>query len=141
MKIKKLTKKVLQENIDDLMKIDQVIDEENHWEYENFFIELYGKWDNSYIALKDEFIQGFIVCSIKNKNRLHIHRLAVKKESQSTGVGAQLINEVINSRSNDIRLITLKVNISNKIAQSFYTKFGFELECLEGDYSSMRLII
>jgi len=126
MNIKKLTKEMLLENIGALTEIDSVIKTDERWGHENFLVELNGKWDNSYVALKEDIIAGFIICSKKNESTLHIHRFAVREEFQHMGVGTQLITKVIGSTSSKINRITLKVKADNNVVQNFYTKLGFK---------------
>ena len=122
-KILNLRKEIILENIEELVKLDQFIEIGERWGNEHFLMELDGKWDNSFAALVREKIVGFIICSLKSKNTLHIHRLVVNKEYQKIGVGTQLITQVINRLStinNNISYITLKVEKNNTLLQKFY---------------------
>lgn len=123
--IKKLTRKNLIENIRELIEIDHVIKADDQWDEEQFLLELDGKWSNSFIALINKRIVGFIICSKKNKNTLHIHRLAVRNEYTRKGVGTQLIEKVINNADINLEYITLKVRDDNKNGQQFYEKCKF----------------
>lgn len=142
MNLKKLTKETLLENIGVLTEIDSAIKTDEHWGHENFLVELDGKWDNSYVALKEGTIVGFIVCSKKNESTLHIHRFAVREEFQHMGVGTQLITKVISSTSKKIIHITLKVKADNIMAQNFYSGLGFNyLYSDDLNYVYERLLI
>lgn len=139
--IKRLTKETLLANIEILTEIDSVIKIDEHWGHENFLIELNGKWDNSYIALEENIIAGFIICSKKNKNTLHIHRLAVREKFQFMGIGTRLIANVINSTDSEINRVTLKVKADNITAQRFYVKVGFKYSYTEDkNYVYERLL-
>lgn len=142
MNLKKLTKETLLENIGVLTEVDSAIKSDEHWRHENFLVELDGKWDNSYVALNEDIIVGFIVCSKKNESTLHIHRFAVREEFQHMGVGTQLITKVISSTGSKIKHITLKVKASNIIAQDFYKSFEFKyLYSEDENYVYERLLI
>lgn len=141
MNIERLTKKTLIENIGELIEIDSAIKIDERWKNENFLIELYGKWDNSYVALRENTITGFIICSIKNETTLHIHRFSVREEFQNMGVGTQLITAVINSANIKINRITLKVKVDNIRAHNFYDRFGFKyLDSENKNYVYERLL-
>ncbi|MCQ1535493.1 GNAT family N-acetyltransferase [Methanosarcina sp. KYL-1] len=141
MNIIKLTKEILLENIEELIEIDSVIKINERWRHENFLVELNGKWDNSYVALREDTVAGFIICSIKNERTLHIHRFAVRKEFQNMGVGTQLITKVINSTNHKLNSITLKVKTDNATAHNFYEKSGFKRAYSENEnYIYQRLL-
>jgi len=126
MNLQKISKEHLYEIINQLIELDLVIETDEHWGAENFFVDLDRKWDNSFVAYMDGIIIGFIICSIKNGNVLHIHRLVVGKEYHNKGIGAMLTTQVINNTNRDIKSVTLKVDMNNTPAQDFYKKLGFK---------------
>lgn len=141
MNIITLTRQTLLENIEELVEVDRVIKIDKNWRYENFLAELSGKWNNSYIALRENTIAGFIICSIKDETTLHIHRLAIRREFQNMGIGTKLVTHVINSTNSKINRLTLKVKADNIMAQSFYNRLGFEYKRLEDQkYIYQRLL-
>ena len=141
MNIITLTRQTLLENIEELVEVDRVIKIDKNWRYENFLAELSGKWNNSYIALRENTIAGFIICSIKDETTLHIHRLAIRREFQNMGIGTKLVTHVINSTNSKINRLTLKVTADNIMAQSFYNRLGFEYKRLEDQkYIYQRLL-
>lgn len=126
----RLTKGILSERISEFVEIDKVVNTDERWQYNNFIIDLDGKWDNSYIFLIDSEIAGYIISSIKDKENLHIHRFAIKEEYQSRGIGSKLINEMVKNLDKKIKYITLKVREDNIIAKKFYEKNKFRNICL-----------
>ena len=144
MKNLKLTKKIVLKNIKELVDLDQVVETNERWGHDHFLMELAGKWDNSFAVFDGEKIIGFIVCSIKIMDTLHIHRLAVKKEYQKMGVGTQLIGQVIDrleKECSNISFITLKVGKINYYAQKFYEKNGFRRLSIENtNYIYRRML-
>ena len=126
MRIVRLSKKKVSDNINRLMEIDKVILDEP-WVEDNFLMELKGKGEHSLVALEDANIVGFVICSMKEEN-LHIHRLAVSPEYQGRGVGTLLIEHVfINCNEHDlIKYITVKTKKDNENAQRFYEGHGFK---------------
>lgn len=134
----KLTKGMISERILEFVEIDKVINTNEKWENENFMIDLDGKWDNSYVFFVGSEIAGYIIGSMKSKENLHIHRLAVKKEYQSKGIGSELINNVIKNADKSTKYITLKVRKDNIIAKRFYEKNSFRNICLMGENNVYR---
>ena len=138
MSISKLTKGMILKNISEFIEIDNLINTDERWQYDNFIIDLNGKWDNSYVFLVDSEITGYIICSIKDEANLHIHRLAIKERYQNTGIGSELVSKVINNASECIKYVTLKVNKDNNVAKRFYEKNKFINICLIGDNNIYR---
>ncbi|MHC1755339.1 MAG: GNAT family N-acetyltransferase [Methanosarcina sp.] len=138
MSILKLTKGMISERISEFIEIDKVINTDERWQYDNFIIDLDGKWDNSYVFFSGSEIAGYIICSIKNKESLHIHRLAIKQKYQRKSIGRELINEVFRNADKYIKYITLKVRKDNIIAKRFYEKNNFRNICLMGDNNIYR---
>lgn len=127
MRIELLSKNMVIENIERLIEIDTtIIDEEGTWKLNNFLTDLNHKWENSFLAIIDNQIVGFIICSVK-KESLYIHRLAILPEFQGKKIGKQLLdqicNQVIKQKFDTIMLQVKKFNI---IAQRFYEINGFE---------------
>lgn len=138
MKIFKLTEEIIFKKISEFIEIDQVIDTDETWRRENFIMDLDGKWNNSYIMCQNNEIAGYIICSVKNKHILHIHRLAVKKKFQDRGIGTQLIDKVIENADGYIKYIALMAHKDNKKARRFYEKKGFKNICIVGDRNMYR---
>lgn len=138
MSILKLTKGMISERISELIEIDKVINTDERWQYDNFVIDLDAKWDNSYVFFENSEIAGYIICSIKNKGHLYIHRFAIKKEYQNRGIGSKLINETIKNADIEIKYLTLKVRIDNIIAKRFYEKNKFRNIGLVGNNNIYR---
>lgn len=88
-------------------------------------IDLNGKWNNSYVYIIENKVVGYIICSLKKEENLHIHRLVIKPEYQGKGLGTELISEMINGVDEDIKYITLKVFKDNIVAKRFYEKNKF----------------
>ncbi|NPE27875.1 GNAT family N-acetyltransferase [Methanococcoides sp. SA1] len=141
MKLQKISKEYLSEIIDQLIELDLVFETDDHWGAENFVVDLDSKWNNSFIAYADGIIVGFIICSIKNENVLHIHRLVIKKEYRGNKIGTMLITHIINNANEDLESITLKVGINNISAQEFYQKKGFNYVYSEANHFVYRMMI
>lgn len=133
MKILPLTQRIIFKNIEHLIAIDKtIIDEEGTWVLDNFLRDLYHKWDYSFIAIENNLIVGFIICSIK-ENDLYIHRLAILPEFQCKNIGKKLL-DLINKLGikNEFESIKLQVKKFNINAQRFYEKNEFEMKGFNG---------
>jgi ribosomal protein S18 acetylase RimI-like enzyme len=128
MKILKLTEDLISNKISEFIELDKIIYFDDTWGYDNFIMNLCGKWNNSYTLVEDNEIKGYIICSLKDERTLHIHRLAVKEEYQRIGIGTQLINEVVKNADKKIKVITLKAHEDNIKARSFYEKINLKLK-------------
>jgi ribosomal-protein-alanine N-acetyltransferase len=130
-KILHLDKEMTLENIDDLIKIDKII-QDDHWTEENFLRDLDRKWEFSLVALENNHIIGFLICSVK-ENNIHINRVAVSQEYQHKKIG-RILMETLFADCNEygVKRITLKVKYSNPEAISFYEKLGFKKVGVEG---------
>ncbi len=127
MKIVRLDKEMISENIDRLIEIDSAIfDEEGAWTLDNFLMDLNHKWDYSHAVLIGDQIIGFIVCSVREDN-LHIHRLAILSEYKGKRIGSRLLDYVCNlCVKHGLKCVTLQVKKFNINAQRFYERYGFK---------------
>ena len=124
MKILHLDKEMVTANMDRLMEIDRAI-MDDPWTAYNFLTDLEGKWEFSLVALENNIIIGFLICSVRGNN-IHIHRIAVSPEHQRRKVGSALMEHLITDcYKSGINSITLKVRDFNINAQKFYEKLGF----------------
>ena len=124
MKILHLDKEMVTENMNRLMEIDRTI-MDDPWTVYNFLMDLEGKWEFSLVALENNIIIGFLICSVRGNN-IHIHRIAISPEHQRRKVGSALIEHLVTDcYKSGINSITLKVRDSNINAQKFYEKLGF----------------
>lgn len=133
MEIVKLTREMVLKHLCDLIEIDRIVKADDQWDDKSFLLELVGKWNNSLAALLSGKIIGYIICSIKNNDTLHIHRIAVKEKYQKNGIGTELIERIIKNSNNIMKYIILKVRKDNIAAQKFYEKHGFRRVYLEGN--------
>ena len=125
MKIVHLNREKVLANIDRLIEIDKIISDDS-WTVDNFLMDLDHKWEFSLIALENDQIIGFLICSTK-ENNLHIHRIAVSLECQRKKVGSALIAHLLaDCYKSHINSITLKVRDFNTNAQRFYEKLEFK---------------
>lgn len=127
MRIVKLTREIVENNIDELTSLDKSIGVEERWGIENFMRDLEGKWENSFIAMDEDNIIAFIICSLKDKYNLHIHRFVVKKECRHLGIGSHLIKFAISNLNSSVKFVTLKVRKDKISVQDFYKKNEFKL--------------
>lgn len=108
---------LLHSNYRKLYNLDSIINEE----YNHLFI-----YEDS------EKILGFIHIT-KLYETIDIVDIVVDSGARHRGIGSNLLDYVI-SEYDDVKLITLEVNVRNKIAIAFYQKFGFEIVSLRKNY-------
>ena len=135
MKIVHLDKEMAFKKINDLIEIDRIIPDD-FWTSDNFLMDLGHKWEYSLVALDNDLVVGFLICSVK-ENNIHIHRIAVSPDYQRKKLGSVLMEHLFADCYNSgIKSITLKVQDFNIGAQIFYEKLGFKKE---GSHKSRHL--
>ena len=89
----------------------------------NFFRSLYKNGD--LVSANDQYVVGYAGCWVM-ADEAHITSIASKQTNRHQGIG-ELLLIAIADLSVKLRasMITLEVRVSNKIAQTLYTKYGF----------------
>ena len=124
--------------------IDEIVFIENSsfpapWSRDIFMRELHIPVSRSLIAKKhknqDKEITGYLIYWII-AGEVQIHKIAVKKEMQNSGIATKLIGEMVElSRQEGACVCTLEVGQSNEIAKKLYKKCGFVItEVRKGYY-------
>jgi len=112
--------------IDDLKEAYKIECEVNPspWKYETF-LSSFEVGHKGLICKHDSKIIGFIIFSPINPEA-HILSISVTKKIQSKGVGALLLQSMLDQcAAMNYKKIFLEVRISNLQAINFYQKFGF----------------
>ncbi len=108
------------------------------WGQAQWLMELPGKWELSWVLLREAQPIGFLMASRK-KSALHIHRLAVAAKERGKGIGMLLIASAAQRALEQGCLnITLKVHHANPGAIVFYTRLGFAAAGRQPDSLEMR---
>lgn len=95
------------------------------WTEEDFLRCLRQRNCIGMVAEQDNHVVGFMIYEL-HKNRLHILNFAVGPAMRRLGVGAQMIEKLINKLSQQRRQeITLEVRETNLSAQLFFHQQGF----------------
>lgn len=114
--------------VSDLNSIADVLETEfdKFWNYNVFKQELENK-NSIYIVGKiEDKIVGFGGIW-KSVDDIHITNIVVKKDFRHLGIGAKILDKLINiSKELKFSSITLEVNENNEIAIKLYEKFRFE---------------
>lgn len=114
------------ENIDDIIKIEELCYGSHHWSYESFVCELNNKISSYRCALINNLCIGYMGIW-KIVNEAHITNLSVHPDYQNKKVAHRLLLDAIDEcYDNKIKFITLEVRISNERAIHLYEKFGFK---------------
>jgi ribosomal protein S18 acetylase RimI-like enzyme len=122
-----ITPDLVEQRIEEFMEIAADIPGE-YWERQHYLHSLPGKWDFS-IAEEDERtgdLLSFLIASQKDVS-VHIHKLAVRKEFRSKGIGLRLLRKFeqrIRSHATK-RIISLYVDKGNERAIRFYSNNGY----------------
>lgn len=124
MKIVRLSKDLAKAKIAGLLEVEKTITDER-WTADNFLMDLDSKWEYSLVALEEDLVIAFMVCSVKGAN-LHVHRTVILPDYRGKGLGRQMMDVVTaDCTAAGIRSITLKVHESNVGAQKFHERLGF----------------
>jgi len=104
------------------------------WTEEDFFCCLRQRNCVGMVAEHNENIVGFMVYELL-KSRLHVLNLAVAPWCRRQGVGAQMIERLVNKLTQQSRQeITLEVRETNLAAQLFFKQQGFTAKSVIQDH-------
>jgi len=121
--------------IDDLKEAYKIECEVNPspWKYETF-LSSFEVGHKGLICKHDSKIIGFIIFSPINPEA-HILSISVTKKIQSKGVGALLLQSMLDQcAAMNYKKIFLEVRISNLQAINFYQKLGFSKDAIRDNY-------
>jgi len=98
------------------------------WAYrEQVLCAVYGEVAYFEVAEHAGEVVGYILCTVYQRDRVHIVRLAVAPHAQRQGVGARLLAEAYDDFARqDIRWVTLNTQEENVRSQRLYQRFGFQ---------------
>ena len=124
--IRRLGQKGFKRHIRDLCSIDKEAFGTGAWSEQNFERALHGKFELSRVAFHKRKPIGYLVASRYDRNRAHIHRLAVLSSFRRKGVGVKLCRSFENDcLRQGIVEITLESNNDRHEANCFYERVGF----------------
>ena len=91
--------------------------------------------NHRYASLRPaEFIAGYVATSYMT-DEAHVTGIAVRGSHRGRGLGELLLMSSIElAMRRKSRLVTLEVRVSNHVAQSLYTKYGFDQAGLRKGY-------
>jgi len=117
--------KVTQSDIDDIVTIENE-SFQFAWKRETFENELNNEFSRFYIAKVKGIPAGFIMYW-DIPYEIHLINIAVRPQFRRQGIASRMLSDMIEyARVNSKDIITLEVRVSNKVAISFYKKFGFK---------------
>ncbi|MDF2878593.1 MAG: hypothetical protein K0S30_1689 [Clostridia bacterium] len=110
-------------------KVDKFLDQQKSQDiYIKWCEDAFNRPDKYFLVYKkDERIEGYILFHIDEA--LMIELVAVREDSQGSGIGGKMIKELICfCRQKDIREIRVGTQAHNREAIGFYQKHGFRLQ-------------
>lgn len=116
-------------DLDEVMEIEPVAFGNHHWSRQSFENELINRLGYYYAAIDAETKQlvGYSGYWLIGGDEAHITTLAVHQDYRRNRVGeVLLVNNILTSRQNGAKWLTLEVRESNEKAQNLYFKFGFK---------------
>ncbi|HEX7330416.1 MAG TPA: ribosomal protein S18-alanine N-acetyltransferase [Pyrinomonadaceae bacterium] len=129
----------------DLLEVVQIEEQSglSRWGWAAYYAELQGgNRDLMLIAkpsqsvLETAPIAGYIVAR-ETAGELHINNVAVRAEYRRRGIGAALLNRVLDeARRRNAKAAFLEVRSANHAAQALYEKSGFRAIARRADYYS-----
>ncbi|MBU1985293.1 ribosomal protein S18-alanine N-acetyltransferase [bacterium] len=94
------------------------------WSYESF-VEAISLSEKCWIAQKGPTVIGYLITQWV-MDEIHILNVAVSPDRQRQGVGAALLEYLLDiARQSGMRDVYLEVRMSNQAAQALYTKYAF----------------
>ena len=123
-------------NVDfkNLYKLHMLLPKNDQMSYESF-LEEFSYQNRKYLfAILGSKIVGYIGV-IDVIDAYEIMGIAVDKKFQKMGIGKKLLDSMITlAKTNNINLIALEVDVSNKNAIEFYKKNGFRVTNIRKKY-------
>lgn len=119
-------------DLDEVMEIEPVAFGNHHWSRQSFMNELANHVGRYYAAVDAETNQlvgysGYWLIRGVGGVEAHITTLAVHPDWRRKRIGeVLLINNILTSRQEEAKWLTLEVRVSNEKAQNLYFKFGFK---------------
>jgi ribosomal protein S18 acetylase RimI-like enzyme len=109
----------------ELLRVDEDTPGER-WEPAHFLAERPDKWRWSRLLVDPENrVDGFVIASSKG-DTIHCHRVAVRSDRRSQGVGVELLRAVAEAGADaGVSLIACKVARKNERAIRWYRRLGF----------------
>lgn len=128
-----LLKKIPEEQIDVLIKLNNLAHQYDKWEADRF--------ENIYahqLPVVGIFHEGqmigyttYLICL----DEIKILNIAVHPDYQRKGVATQLMQYIVeDAKNNSVRYVMLDVRANNIIAFSLYSKFGFRILCVRRNF-------
>jgi len=115
---------MIRRDMAEVLKIEQECFE-FHWTEEDFLCCLRQRNCIGMVAEHDNQVVGFMIYELY-KSKLHVLNFAVAPWARRSGVGAQMIDKLVNKLSQQRRRqITLEVRETNLAAQLFFQRQGF----------------
>ena len=129
----------------DLLEVVEIEEQSglSRWGWAAYYAELQGGNRDlmliaipSQSALETAPIAGYIVAR-ETAGELHINNVAVRTEYRRRGIGAALLNRVLDeARRRKAKAAFLEVRSANHAAQTLYEKCGFRAIARRADYYS-----
>jgi ribosomal-protein-alanine N-acetyltransferase len=126
-------------HITEILAIEEEVFE-GPWTYEMFRQEVRGVFgSHATVAIMNGSVVGYQIAWFI-EDEVHLVNIAVDKNHQAKGIGALLLNQLIDEAiSTNKLIITLEVRASNRGAQAFYNRFFFRtIGVRKGYYSDNR---
>ena len=121
-----IIKKMVADDIDGVISIEQQAYGDHHWSKDSFLQELSNDlaWYYSLFNEKGELAAYAGTWHVLEE--AHITNIAVSAENRRRGYGEALLKKILDDCYKEmIKYITLEVRVSNVAAINLYTKYGF----------------
>ena len=130
----------------DLLEVVEIEEKSglSRWGWAAYYAELQGSnrdlmfvaRPSSLSALEASTIIGYIVAR-ETAGELHINNVAVRTEYRRRGIGAALLNQILDeARTRNAKAAFLEVRSANRAAQALYEKSGFRAIARRANYYS-----
>ena len=126
----------------DLLEVVEIEEQSglSRWGWAAYYAELQGGNRDLMLVAKPYLVSapiaGYIVAR-ETAGELHINNVAVRSEYRRRGIGAALLNRVLDeARKRKANAAFLEVRSANHAAQTLYEKCGFKAIARRADYYS-----
>ena len=133
MEISKLSKRVIEDNIEKLLELEQRYsgNPDELWGRDNFLMEVEGKFDLSRVAFDGNNIAGYVIISIRREDERifgYVNRTFVNPRYRNSSVYVRMfLSARLDLKKLGLNVLRWKCSVDNKRVYEYHLSFADEI--------------